>query len=520
MPNLLSIILKEDGVRHTYTHVDRLYNEHPYRDTMFGIVDMLRDYGIESIGIKANTKDIGLLSVPSVIDVSNESDSKQVGFAVVTDITDKELKYTFDGRSTHKIPISAIGEIWTGKAIVIKDDEFAIESDYSKNFWLDVARRVERLILFIAPFVGLLLGSYIQRYNISTYSFISILISMLGCLPCLLLLQKERENGSLLADRICSIFGTNHCGQAKAVLFPIFDYFPLEVIGLGYFLSRVIYSIFAPWDMFSFAVVDVVAFIASLWCIGILLWKKHYCILCIWAQVMILGLCFWDCHVMSIEIGVYSLINVILYLSLLSVVICLLNKLRLLGQTYDELNNSIRTKKLLKADPELFAYKLMKSKRCAYNIDKDAIVYGNRDAKTQITIFTNPYCEACSNAHGQVEKLIHRIGRKVRVQYVLNPFMQEQEKACRLLIAAYKQLDQFDARQIFNKWFADKNKNIDDYLKNYSIDIYSEDVERIMKAHGKNVIENGINATPSIFVNGYSLPVQYELNDLITLLSN
>ena len=520
MPNLLSIILKEDGVRHTYTHVDRLYNEHPYRDTMFGIVDMLRDYGIESIGIKANTKDIGLLSVPSVIDVSNESDSKQVGFAVVTDITDKELKYTFDGRSTHKIPISAIGEIWTGKAIVIKDDEFAIESDYSKNFWLDVARRVERLILFIAPFVGLLLGLYIQRYNISTYSFISILISMLGCLPCLLLLQKERENGSLLADRICSIFGTNHCGQAKAVLFPIFDYFPLEVIGLGYFLSRVIYSIFAPWDVFSFAVVDVVAFIASLWCIGILLWKKHYCILCIWAQVMILGLCFWDCHVMSIEIGVYSLINVILYLSLLSVVICLLNKLRLLGQTYDELNNSIRTKKLLKADPELFAYKLMKSKRCAYNIDKDAIVYGNRDAKTQITIFTNPYCEACSRTHIQVEHMTRKMGVKINVQYVFYPFNESQIEACRFLIAAYYQLDRFVAKSIFSQWFADENKDVAQYLADNPLELYSGDVERVMNKHATYVRENKIFQTPSIYVNGHLLPQNYELRDLEILLFN
>lgn len=520
MPNLLSIILKEDGVRHTYTHVDRLYNEHPYRDTMFGIVDMLRDYGIESIGIKANTKDIGLLSVPSVIDVSNESDSKQVGFAVVTDITDKELKYTFDGRSTHKIPISAIGEIWTGKAIVIKDDEFAIESDYSKNFWLDVARRVERLILFIAPFVGLLLGLYIQRYNISTYSFISILISMLGCLPCLLLLQKERENGSLLADRICSIFGTNHCSQAKAVLFPFFDYFPLEVIGLGYFLSRIIYSIFAPWDVFSFAVVDVVAFIASLWCIGILLWKKHYCILCIWAQVMILGLCFWDCYVMSIESGDYSLINVILYLSLLSVVIVLLNKLRLLGQTYDELNNSIRTQKLLKADPEFFAYKLMKSRRCAYNIDKDAIVYGNRDAKTQITIFTNPYCEACSRTHIQVEHMTRKMGVKINVQYVFYPFNESQIEACRFLIAAYYQLDRFVAKSIFSQWFADENKDVAQYLADNPLELYSGDVERVMNKHATYVRENKIFQTPSIYVNGHLLPQNYELRDLEILLFN
>ena len=520
MPNLVGIILKEDGVRHTYTHVDRLYNEHPYRDTMFGIVDMLRDYGIESIGIKANTKDIGLLSVPSVIDVSNESDSKQVGFAVVTDITDKELKYTFDGRSTHKIPISAIGEIWTGKAIVIKDDEFAIESDYSKNFWLDVARRVERLILFIAPFVGLLLGLYIQRYNISTYSFISILISMLGCLPCLLLLQKERENGSLLADRICSIFGTNHCSQAKAVLFPFFDYFPLEVIGLGYFLSRIIYSIFAPWDVFSFAVVDVVAFIASLWCIGILLWKKHYCILCIWAQVMILGLCFWDCYVMSIESGDYSLINVILYLSLLSVVIVLLNKLRLLGQTYDELNNSIRTQKLLKADPEFFAYKLMKSRRCAYNIDKDAIVYGNRDAKTQITIFTNPYCEACSRTHIQVEHMTRKMGVKINVQYVFYPFNESQIEACRFLIAAYYQLDRFVAKSIFSQWFADENKDVAQYLADNPLELYSGDVERVMNKHATYVRENKIFQTPSIYVNGHLLPQNYELRDLEILLFN
>lgn len=92
MPNLVSIILKENGVMHTQTYVDKLYNEHPYRDTMFGIVDMLREYGIESIGINANTKDIGLLSVPSVIDVSNELDSRQVGVAVVTEITCMNVK--------------------------------------------------------------------------------------------------------------------------------------------------------------------------------------------------------------------------------------------------------------------------------------------------------------------------------------------------------------------------------------------------------------------------------------------
>ena len=65
MKTLLSRILDELEVPYTTNYVDNLYNEHPYRYTLYGIQQMLSRYNIKTTTIRLkDKKDLSKIDTP------------------------------------------------------------------------------------------------------------------------------------------------------------------------------------------------------------------------------------------------------------------------------------------------------------------------------------------------------------------------------------------------------------------------------------------------------------------------
>lgn len=71
--NLLSRILYALRVPHTNFYVDKLYREHPYKDTFWGLSKMLSFYNITNNAFHfTNFDDIYLIDTPFVAQVGSE----------------------------------------------------------------------------------------------------------------------------------------------------------------------------------------------------------------------------------------------------------------------------------------------------------------------------------------------------------------------------------------------------------------------------------------------------------------
>ena len=101
MKNIVENLLLADKVKYTKYFIRRLYNEHPYKNTMYGIEKILEEYNIKSCGVKSKEKNIDVLSVPSIVKIEgNNSDlnmSNETGFATILDITKQTVSYSING---------------------------------------------------------------------------------------------------------------------------------------------------------------------------------------------------------------------------------------------------------------------------------------------------------------------------------------------------------------------------------------------------------------------------------------
>ena len=85
--NILLRTLQCLKVPHTATYAKKLFEEHPYKDSLYGLSRMLEMYKVTSQGIKVSDKTVlPLLPLPIVAQVSKE-------FVLVSSITEKDVVY-------------------------------------------------------------------------------------------------------------------------------------------------------------------------------------------------------------------------------------------------------------------------------------------------------------------------------------------------------------------------------------------------------------------------------------------
>ena len=85
----------------------------------------------------------------------------------------------------------------------------------------------------------------------------------------------------------------------------------------------------------------------------------------------------------------------------------------------------------------------------------------------------------------------------------------------KFLISAYLQGGQENALPIYGRWFGGERQNVPQFIGKFDFDIDSEDVLYEQKRHEDWCTEQGISGTPTILVNGYRLPPEYDLTDLL-----
>ncbi|MBR5576157.1 MAG: thioredoxin domain-containing protein [Bacteroidaceae bacterium] len=84
----------------------------------------------------------------------------------------------------------------------------------------------------------------------------------------------------------------------------------------------------------------------------------------------------------------------------------------------------------------------------------------------------------------------------------------------RYLISCYDFADQQSSRERFTKWYAGEKNNHENLVKECSYQIHNDDVEKELSKHKEWRKRSNLVATPTILVNGFELPDEYEIEDL------
>jgi thiol-disulfide isomerase/thioredoxin len=176
-----------------------------------------------------------------------------------------------------------------------------------------------------------------------------------------------------------------------------------------------------------------------------------------------------------------------------------------------QLNQEINS---LKINEDVFSILLKNSPFYEASPADSMILFGNPDAKLQITILTNPFCNPCARMHKRVEKLLEETENKIGIRYILSSFGTELDFANKGLIAACLGKDMNTWMQIFSDWFEKGKPLRETFFKNLQLNMDNPAIEAEFKKHEAWKEKTKLRATPTILVNGYQLPENYKIEDL------
>ena len=479
---------------------------------MYGLKKMLEDYDISTYGIKFNNKETAELTFPCLLVIGGQ-------FVVATDYHDGYITYDYYGNK-NTVQIEKFNGVWTGEALVCEEVPLKIEEkDYRRNRIQEIIDIFSNMIPILLP---LIIASIIFFHRSPTSGIIKyadLLINLFGLTICYFLLEKQIKGASEFGDRLCSFFHKVSCNfildDEKAKIFG----YTWSEIGMAYFMTRLICWSMQPLLELPCSMINLFAIPFSIWCIIYQFRKNMICTLCMCVQTSI-----WCTAILHIIYYVTSTDE--FHVDLLFMIVCssmyilgviIVNRVVLAIVLNVKLQNSISLARSLKSDKDVFHLILHKQHKVEVPDTKKYTQYGSDKAKYVVTILTNPYCSHCADIHERIKKLLRSIEDKIAIQYVFEAFLDAQKRACKLLIASHQQLNREDNHELLDMWFHKKNTNINFYVEKYHLDLDLDDVDDTLNYYHHWRMSTQLTATPTLFINGYLLPKEFEVEDLLYL---
>ena len=512
--NILSVILDCLKIPHTDIFARTLYEEHPH-DSLFAISRLLDVYGVSSTGIMlGNKQEIAKICPPFVAQYKED-------LIVVTEYSGPNVIFSISG-DKQEVPVKVFIERCSGALLIIENNINSGEPGFTKNWREEKFRTFTGIILPICllylGFIPVLKGGL----KVKTGEIIELLLYLVGVILCYSLVMKELALDTPLANKLCSVMGSKGgCGDVKnSDKLKFAGIIGLAEIGLGYFFASVFIISFCrdllPWVRFLNSC--TLSFIP--WSLWYQMRKLNkWCPLCLSVLAIFLLL-----FVNSLSFGLISFhtanivdlveVFVILLASILSV-----NYVVLVIAETGRLK--IMTSNLIKVKYGDTAFEAILKSQPHYNVSttSSCIIFGNPDSSNLITVVTNPHCDPCGRIHDKIAHLIQKRGDSICIQYFFINFKKkEMANSGKFLISAYLQGGKEKALTIYERWFGGERANVSQIIDKFNFETESEDVLKEQKRHEDWCAEHSIFSTPTILVNGYRLPYEYDLNDLLFIL--
>lgn len=509
--NIFLFLLKLLKVPHTYAYSNKYYNQYPLNNTLWGLSQMLLDYGIdnETYYIEDRIEGLACLEFPCVIYWSGN-------LIVFVRRSNTHVFYYWNGALLSQ-PINIFEKYWSGIVMFIFASADSMEPNYKKNLLGTIFVKLFILIsiiVFVGLFVYMGIGSelYQDFYNLSMF-----IINIIGVTVSSLLLMKQL-NLSKYVDSICSsLLNKSECGTILDSSYSkFFNLFSWAELGCSYFISNIIILTCFDDCLLYMTIVNIFALLYSFWSIWCQKYIiKQWCSLCLLVQfilwsIFIVNLLFGKINIQGINLWGFFKIGFIY-----GFIIILVNRLAFILDKYKKLLLSEQKFKSIKGIEDVL--KVMLKRESFYPIAdcQSNIVFQGVNSNKSIYYFTNPYCEPCALKHKEVDRYLHRKNRHCTTKFIFISFGDEFDDASRCLIAVYFKYEQSEVLSIYEEWFSKGKYNIMSFIKKYGLDIFSDEVEQELVRHKSISKELNVSTTPYLLIEGYAFPNIYDLEDLI-----
>jgi uncharacterized membrane protein len=492
---------------------------HPEFPGYNSISDFLTEINVENVTLEASVEELKNYPKPQLVQFKENGDD----FAIVTETNNGSVKYLYNNAETVE-PVTSFDEKWNHIVLLAEAGESSGEKNYSKNrrsAFLNKLRVVSiflLLVLLIAFQLVELSGS--NRLNF--YPVIAILFTKaIGLAVSLLLLYETFfPVKNKLLSKICAIGKSVQCAsvlQSKGA--KLFGWLSWSEVGCLYFAGGFLVVLFAgnhPTFISFLALLALASVFYVFYSIYYQLFVvKHWCTLCLVVQVVFLAevtLLFPFINIANgFSINLISKIAVCFLVPLLTWLIVKPFILKAVEATGFK-------KQLIsfKRDKDTFAFKLSQQDQFTDTEGVVQPIWNETGAENHLVLVSNPYCGPCSMVYKQLNRLQKYFSQKLNVSIVYAVPNDENDlryETAAYLLSLYQQVGLEKANEISKKWYQLETKNIKKLKREYPVN--NKYKNNLIQKQTGWCMQNKISYTPVLLFNGYLLPSEYEIEDLI-----
>lgn len=512
MNEFIRAILKNFNIDFISSDLDETIKYEPYPNTFYSLSNILKKYNIPNYGIKIENKHITQDMCPFIAIVNNQ-------WVLVESIHDNVITY-FTGNGMGRIQQTNINNFiksWNGKAIAL--GSFLPRKSKQKNITKSTFFTLKLTVLILSLII-LTLASILKSPYAHNWMYYGVLISnCTGIFICYLIQQQDLNYNNPLAKKICGLIKNSNCSavtNSRAAY--IIQDFKLSDIGLAFFIVNTLVLILFSEYIYELALYSVIVLPFSFWSIW---YQKHiaksWCALCLttlflmWIQAGLYAIGGIYNNIIT-EYSVYRMIMIgLTYL----IGLIIINKLvQIIKNNKEEVVWHRRYNELKVDQPVIDAY-IGKQSACDISIKNcSSLIFGNPNAQTTITIFSNPLCGPCARMHSLIKNMP---GDIIKIQYVMTYFSKDYMDINKAIIASYFQLGAGKTWEILTEWFDGGKLKGFEFFRQFNLDITARNVEKELKKQDEWARSLPLEGTPTDFINGREIVWPYTIEDYMYL---
>lgn len=510
-------ILRDADARATRSVVMRKLHEHPSFPSLSAVSDVLWHYGIETLSLRVD--DLDQIEPSRLFFLAQINYQERLLFALVYQrMQDSVDWYNPMKHRRETISLDSFREISTGYIMFVDASEKIDEKGYVRHRRADVVRQVIENSLVLSPLVLAVAGLFM----LSTISLaVLTLLILVGVYTGMLLLLYEYNQHSPVVSKVCSTGKQTNCGGVLHSKASRFMGIPWSVIGTAYFYGLLLTLCLTGYNK---AVVALAAFLhlPGLGYVGYSVYFQYrivrqWCPLCLLVQAVIVAM-----FICFLAEGVYAHPSLIsptacfvllcaLFLSFATVFfLWLLSREHRLREHYRQEEQKI------KYDRDVFQSLLLKSRRVELPPAGLGVMMGNPNGRIRVIEVCHPFCEHCSEALSVLHRIVDN-NNDIFLQIIFASDPND-ERYKELPIDMFLSLKRegADMEEVLASWYGMPKKSLEAFSKRYPVsNRYTEENGEEARMMMQFCKDTGIIGTPTIFINGHELPLDYRVEELL-----
>ncbi|WP_044399852.1 vitamin K epoxide reductase family protein [Lacinutrix sp. Hel_I_90] len=508
---LVQALLQNNKIKIDSAELDFQIQSHPSYPSLHAITGVLSHFTIVHTAIRVPVDKNTLEQLPaSYIGQIKSEDETEFAFVINKG---KKYKIIYSNKKSKTISEAIFLEQFTGVLVAVEKDETKPKQQASTAHFQNPLFGIA-LVLFTVLFFN---------SEPSLPASIYFILSLIGVGVSLLIIQHDLGLDSKIIDSICSQESkTTNCNavlNSKGAT--LYKHIKLSDVSLIYFVAIGVSSLLLSLTRIPLTTLYLISVMALPVIIYSIYYQvkvsKNWCVLCL-GIVSILMFQAVPFFITDVNVSIFSIESILL----ITFSIFTIAGLWLFISSKLKQEQAFRKLKLeshkFKRNFDLFNTLLKQSKTLNTALtNTPEIVLGNTKAALNIMVITNPFCGHCKGVHHLVESILkqHYNDLSITVRFNINTsnlenngvlvssrllelFHTESEQKC--LEAMHEIYSTGEASSWLAKWGKSANASI-----------YGD----ILEAEYAWCLDNNINFTPEILINGKSYPQAYDRSDLI-----